>query len=241
MGAILKVPSFQVMAISMLMGWVLLSAFIIFGSPQLADNMTSLIQLMLYALSLFIMRKVYLKCNTITRQVLSPFLFAICIALLTDFINYLDIFVFKDFNFLIHDYSQVTLSGLNRFLSTADYIEIFFWYILILVFLLNLFRVFFIRQSRYQIQFITFAAYLVSVLIALLYLSQPEKLQHSNFATLMAFSSSIIEIATFIVAIYGLIHSKSWSLAFLLSSVIIMVTAQISALFNYSYHMQEFL
>jgi len=237
----MRFPSFKAAAIITLVIWLSLALLVVFNSQPIVDNFVSLAQIIFYVASLLMIKSVYKGCNTTARHVLIVLLAAILIAIVTDSINYCILFILKHVNFFIHDKNQFTLSRLDNILHVADYIEIFIWYLIIFFFLLNLLKTFFIRQSRYQMQFIIFAACLVLVLISLLYLSQPEKLIHANFFTLIAFISSIIEIATFIVAIYGLIHSKSWSLYLLLSSMIVMAVTQISALFYYSYHIQEFL
>ena len=233
---------FKVVGVVSLLLWLSLVVFVMLSAkPLLVDNVVSLTQIVLYAVSFLIIKRVYQECSVIARRVLLLFLIAIFIALVTDTVNYIVFFVLNEVNFFTHDSSQIALSKVGRFLHTADYIEIFFWYVLALVFLINLLRVFFIKQSRYQMQFGIFAICFVAALIGLLYLSQPDKLKGVDAFTFAAFISSILEIATFIAAIYGLIHSKSWSLYLLLSSIVVMTITQISALFYYSYQIREFL
>lgn len=233
--------SFKTIAITTAVIWLLLVSFIVTNSQPIVDNIISLTQIIFYTASLMIIKKVYLVCPPPSRRVLILLLIAIFIALVTDSINYCVLFILKHVNFFVHDHTKITLSKLDKILYVADYIEIFFWYILVFIFLLKLLGSFLVTEYRYQIQFAIFAACLTLVLIVLLYLSQPDKLKHANFFTIMAFVSSIIEIATFIIATYGLIHSKSWSLNLLLCSMIVMAVTQISALFYYNYHIQEFL
>ncbi len=231
---------FQVVAALTLTIWLSLCFFIIFNSQPIIDNIVSLAQIIFYAATFLMMRKVYQECRIETRQALFLFLVAILIALITDSINYCVLFILNHVNFFVYGLTKTSISQVDKFLYVSDYIEIFFWYIIVFIFLINLLRKFFVKKQRYQIQFSIFAACLALSLIVLLYLSQPDKLQHANFFTYISFASSVIEIATFIVVIYGLIHSKSWSLYLLLSSMILMIITQISALFYYSYHIQEF-
>lgn len=233
--------SFQKIGFTILIIWLGLVIFVTVNSQPIVDNIISLTQLVFYVASLFIIKKIYRESNVVTRQAFTLLFVAISIAFATDFINYCMLFILNHVNFFIHEYTKNTLSRLDKILYVADYIELFLWYIIVFVFLLNFLRTFLINQSRYQIQFGIFATCLLLSLITLLYLSQPQKLRDANFFTLIAFFSSITEISTFIIAIYGLIHSKSWSLYLLLTSIIVMVVTQISALFYYSYHIKSFL
>lgn len=233
--------SFRNTAIITIGVWLTLVCLIILNNKPILDNVISLSQLIFYVITFFSIKKVYYKCDKRSRQVLIFLLIAIILAVITNAVNYSVLFILKHDNFLITDHSKIVLSKLDNILHYADYIEMLIWYIIMFIFLYNLLKIYFIRNIQYQKRFIIFASCLILFLTALLYLSQPEKLKDANFFNIVAFIASIIEIATFIIALYGLIHSKSVSLYLLLGSIIVMAATQISALFYYSYYIQEFL
>lgn len=230
--------NFKFMLSACLALWLSLLVVMLIEPSLVDDALITEFQIVFYALSCVTAKKIY----TAERSGLFEIIFWLLMAaFITDSINYIVFNCLNHVNYFVSEPGKLGFALVDKVLHYADYIEILLWHLVVFSFLLKVVRPIAHHEHRFQAHFLIYSGFLAFVLVFLLYFSQPGKLHDPDFFLIVSFMSSIIEIATFIVSIYGLAHSRSRGIGMLLTSMVLMAITQISALFFYNYRMHEFI